>query len=117
MACAGLTVYGPMHRFGVKKGTKMGVAGLGGLGHFAVLFGAALGAEVVVYTHQEDKVADAYKMGAADVVLTSEKDWDKKHCAFHLPLDPDHNTSALLARPTRVHGGKEDVRLPNESLT
>ncbi|GJN92920.1 hypothetical protein Rhopal_005963-T1 [Rhodotorula paludigena] len=79
MACAGLTVYGPMHRFGVKKGTKMGVAGLGGLGHFAVLFGAALGAEVVVYTHQEDKVADAYKMGAADVVLTSEKDWDKKH--------------------------------------
>ncbi|BGP50081.1 Alcohol dehydrogenase [Rhodotorula kratochvilovae] len=79
MACGGLTVFSPMHRFGVKKGTKVGIAGVGGLGHFAVMFAAALGAEVVVFTHQEDKVADAYKMGASDVVLTTEKDWAKKY--------------------------------------
>ncbi|KPV71669.1 uncharacterized protein RHOBADRAFT_67048 [Rhodotorula graminis WP1] len=79
MACGGLTVFSPMHRFGVKQGMKVGVAGLGGLGHFAVMFAVAMGAEVTVFTHQQDKVEDAKKMGASDVVLTTEKDWQKKY--------------------------------------
>ncbi|GAA5876963.1 hypothetical protein JCM1840_007083 [Sporobolomyces johnsonii] len=79
MMCAGLTVYSPMKRFGVKKGTKMAVAGLGGLGHFAVMFGTALGAEVTVFSHNPDKEEDARKMGAVDFVLTSKKDWAKDY--------------------------------------
>ncbi|BGP09920.1 Alcohol dehydrogenase [Rhodotorula toruloides] len=79
MACGGLTVFSPMHRFGVKKGTKMGVAGLGGLGHFAVLLGTAMGAEVVVFSHQEDKRADAMKMGAVDFVNTGNDGWQEKY--------------------------------------
>ncbi|GAA5979027.1 hypothetical protein JCM10908_002779 [Rhodotorula pacifica] len=79
MACGGLTVFSPMLRAGVTKGTKLGVAGLGGLGHLAVLLGVAMGAEVTVFTHQEDKVADAKKMGATNVVLTTEKDWAKPY--------------------------------------
>lgn len=113
MACGGLTVFSPMYRFGVKKGMKVGIAGLGGLGHFgesappaggtdtgarahddsdtdersglllparaAVQFAAAMGAEVVVFTHQQDKVEDAKKMGASDVVLTTDKDWNQKY--------------------------------------
>lgn len=79
MACGGLTVYSPMRRFGVKQGTKLGVAGLGGLGHLAVLLGVAMGAEVTVFTHQQDKVEDARKMGAKNVVLTTEKDWQNPY--------------------------------------
>ncbi|POY73547.1 hypothetical protein BMF94_3485 [Rhodotorula taiwanensis] len=77
MACGGLTVYSPMRRAGVKQGSKVGVAGLGGLGHFAVQFAVAMGAEVTVFTHQKDKIEDAKKMGATHAVLTSEKDWQK----------------------------------------
>ncbi|BGP26308.1 Alcohol dehydrogenase [Rhodotorula toruloides] len=79
MACGGLTVFSPMHRFGVKKGTKVGVAGLGGLGHFACQFAKALGAEVVVFSHQEDKRADALKMGAVDFVNTANDGWQEKY--------------------------------------
>lgn len=54
-------------------------------GHLAVLLGVAMGAEVTVFTHQEDKVADAKKMGATDVVLTTEKDWAKPCTSFTFP--------------------------------
>lgn len=82
MACGGLTVFSPLVRHGTKKGSKVGVAGLGGLGHFAVMFAKALGAEVVVFSHQEDKRADAMKMGADDFVNTGNDGWQDKYCAF-----------------------------------
>ncbi|GAA6033875.1 hypothetical protein JCM8097_000381 [Rhodosporidiobolus ruineniae] len=82
MACGGLTVFSPMYRYGVKKGTKMAVAGLGGLGHFAVLFGVAMGAEVTVFTHQADKLEDAKKMGATNAVNTSDEDWAKPYSLY-----------------------------------
>ena len=72
MFCAGLTVYAPMRRNGVRPGTKVGVMGIGGLGHYAVLFAAAMGAEVYAFTHSASKLEDAKKMGAKHVISTHD---------------------------------------------
>ena len=76
MFCAGLTVYSPLVKSGITlkegKGKKVGVIGLGGLGHYAVLFAKALGAEVYVFSHSRSKEEDAKKMGADHFILTSE---------------------------------------------
>lgn len=76
MFCAGLTVYSPLVRNGITlaegKGKKVGVVGLGGLGHYAVLFAKALGAEVYVFSHSNSKEEDARKMGADHFVVTSD---------------------------------------------
>ncbi|GAA5988860.1 hypothetical protein JCM5350_000987 [Sporobolomyces pararoseus] len=77
MACGGLTVFGPMYRWGVKSGHKVAVAGLGGLGHFAVMFAVAMGAEVTVLSHSANKKEDALKMGATDFVCTGEENWQE----------------------------------------
>jgi len=77
MMCAGLTVYSPLVRNGVGPGKKVAILGMGGLGHFAVMFAVALGAEVTVLSHTPDKEKDALKMGAKHFVLTTEKDWNK----------------------------------------
>ncbi|WP_319226624.1 NAD(P)-dependent alcohol dehydrogenase [Draconibacterium orientale] len=66
--CAGITVYSPIMYSGVKKGTKVGVAGYGGLGHMAVQYAVSLGAEVTVFDITEDKRADAKRMGAVKYV-------------------------------------------------
>lgn len=68
MLCGGLTVFAPMKNYGVKKGSKVAVIGIGGLGHFAIQFAKALGAEVTAFGHSPDKEADAKKMGAKDYV-------------------------------------------------
>lgn len=70
--CAGITVFSPLVRNGVKAGSKVGIVGLGGLGHYAVLFGAALGAEVTVFSRSDAKKEDALKMGAKRFVATTE---------------------------------------------
>ncbi|TFY53368.1 hypothetical protein EVJ58_g9491 [Rhodofomes roseus] len=62
MLCAGLTVFSPMRRNNVGPGTKVGVLGIGGLGHYAILFAKALGAEVCAFTHSLDKREDAKKL-------------------------------------------------------
>lgn len=62
MFCAGLTVYSPMVRHGCGPGKKVAVVGLGGLGHFAVLFGKAMGAEMTAISHSPKKEADATKV-------------------------------------------------------
>lgn len=77
MLCAGLTVYSPLVRLGAGPGKKVAIVGLGGLGHFAVLWASALGAEVYVLSHSPNKKEDALKMGAKHFVVTSEKDWHK----------------------------------------
>lgn len=77
MLCGGLTVFSPLVRNGVGQGSKVGVIGLGGLGHYAVLFGNALGAEVTVFSRSDAKKEDALKMGAKRFVATNpgfEKD-------------------------------------------
>ena len=73
MFCAGLTVYSPLRVNGCGPGKKVGVVGIGGLGHYAVLFAKAMGAEVFAFTHGTKKVDDIKKMGADHVVVTSEK--------------------------------------------
>lgn len=69
LMCAGITVYSPLRHWNVRQGQRIGVVGLGGLGHLAVKFAKALGAEVVVFTTSPDKVADAKRFGASDVVV------------------------------------------------
>jgi len=63
MLCAGLTVYSPLSSACVGPGSRVGVVGLGGLGHFAVLFAAALGASVTIISHSSSKKDDALKNG------------------------------------------------------
>jgi len=79
MMCAGLTVYSPLVRLGCGPGKKVGIVGIGGLGHFAVMFAKALGAEVYVLSHSPDKKEDALKMGGDHFILTTEEDWHKPY--------------------------------------
>ena len=70
--CAGVTTYSPMKHWGVKPGDKVGVVGLGGLGHMAVKLARAMGAEVTVFTTNTDKKADAEALGAAHVEMEKQ---------------------------------------------
>jgi len=72
LMCAGVTVWEPLRTAGVGKGTRLGVVGLGGLGHLAVKLGAALGAEVTVFTTSPGKAEDARTLGAANVVVSTD---------------------------------------------
>ncbi|MDD5302456.1 MAG: NAD(P)-dependent alcohol dehydrogenase [Elusimicrobia bacterium] len=72
LLCAGITTYSPLKRFGTRKGTRVGVLGLGGLGHMGVKLAAAMGAEVVVLSGSAAKKADGKRLGAHDFVLTSD---------------------------------------------
>ena len=72
LLCAGITTYSPLRHWKIGKGHKVGVLGLGGLGHMAVKFAAAFGAEVTMLSHSPSKEADAKKLGAHKFVLTSD---------------------------------------------
>src|SRR5215510_8403469 len=79
LLCAGRTTCSPMRQWGVTKGKKVGVVGLGRLGHMAVKFGHALGAHVVVFTTSPNKKEDALRLGADDVVISGNTDQMRKH--------------------------------------
>src|SRR5947199_2295118 len=100
LLCAGITTYSPMHHWGVTKGKKVGVVGLGGLGHMAVKFAHALGAHVVVFTTSPSKTADALRLGADEVVLSRNQDEMRKHAgSFNFILDAvsaDHDINPYL---------------------
>jgi uncharacterized zinc-type alcohol dehydrogenase-like protein len=72
LLCAGITTYSPLKHWGVKPGSRVGVIGLGGLGHMAVKLAAAMQAEVTVFSHSDRKEADAKRMGAKYFVNTSD---------------------------------------------
>lgn len=72
LLCAGITTWSPLKRYGAGKGSRVAVAGLGGLGHMAVKLAASLGAEVTVLSHSPDKEADAARLGATGFVLTNQ---------------------------------------------
>lgn len=72
LLCAGITTYSPLKKWGVKKGSKVGVIGLGGLGHMAIKLANSMGAEVTVFTRSSHKIDDAKKLGATDVILTKD---------------------------------------------
>lgn len=77
MLCAGITTFSPLYRAKVGPGSQVAVVGLGGLGHFGVLWAKALGAEVTVLSHSPNKKDDAMKLGAKHFIVTGEKDWNK----------------------------------------
>ncbi|MET0268925.1 MAG: NAD(P)-dependent alcohol dehydrogenase, partial [Sphingomonas sp.] len=72
LLCAGITTYSPLRHWNVGPGSRVGVVGLGGLGHMAVKFAAALGAEVTVFTTSAAKTEDAKKLGANNVVVSTD---------------------------------------------
>ena len=100
LLCAGITTYSPMRHWGVTKGKKVGVVGLGGLGHMAVKFAHALGAHTVLFTTSPKKKEDALRLGADEVVISKNEDEMKKHFfSFDFILDcvsADHDINALI---------------------
>ena len=76
--CAGLTVFSPLVRNKVTKGMRVGVIGVGGLGHLAVQFAHALGAEVTAISQSSRKKEDTVKMGAKHFIVTTEEGWVSK---------------------------------------
>lgn len=74
LLCAGITTYSPMRRWGAVSGKKVGVVGFGGLGHMGVKFGRAFGAQVVVFTTSPGKKEDALRLGAHEVIISSNAD-------------------------------------------
>jgi uncharacterized zinc-type alcohol dehydrogenase-like protein len=72
LLCAGITTYSPLRQWGVQKGQKVGIVGLGGLGHVGVKIAAAMGAHVVLFTTSPSKIDDAKRLGAAEVVISND---------------------------------------------
>src|SRR5579883_1621297 len=101
LLCAGITTYSPMRRAGVTKGKKVGVVGLGGLGHMAAKFAHAFGAHVVVFTTSPHKKDDALRLGADEVVVSRNANEMQKHASsFDFILDAvsaDHDVNAYLS--------------------
>jgi alcohol dehydrogenase (NADP+) len=101
LLCAGITTYSPLRHWNIGKGDKLGVVGLGGLGHMAVKFGKALGAEVVLFTTSAGKVEDARRLGADEVVISKNPEEMKRQTrSFDLILDTvaaSHDLDAYLA--------------------
>ncbi|OGU07334.1 MAG: hydroxyacid dehydrogenase [Geobacteraceae bacterium GWC2_58_44] len=100
LLCAGITTYSPIRRWGDLKGKKVGVVGLGGLGHMGVKFARAFGAHVVVFTTSAGKKEDALRLGADEVVISRNADEMQKHAgSFDFILDTiaaDHDINAYL---------------------
>ncbi|HEX8523507.1 MAG TPA: NAD(P)-dependent alcohol dehydrogenase [Tepidisphaeraceae bacterium] len=120
LLCAGITTYSPMRHWKVGKGKKVGIVGLGGLGHMGVKFAHAFGAHTVVFTTSPGKTEDALRLGADEVVVSKNADEMKKHAgSFDFILDcvaAPHDINAyiaLLARDgTVTMVGAPDKPLP-----
>lgn len=122
MMCGGVTVYTPLVMNGCGPGKRVGIIGVGGLGHFGVLFAKALGADKVVgISRSRAKAADVLKMGADEYIATDEdKDWHKKHrasldllvCTVSSPKMPLTRYLQLL----RTHGQFIQVGAPEDRL-
>jgi uncharacterized zinc-type alcohol dehydrogenase-like protein len=100
LLCAGITTYSPMRHWGVGKGKKVGIVGLGGLGHMGVKFAKAMGAHTVVFTTSPSKVDDALRLGADEVVFSKDANEMQKHAgSFNFILDAvsaDHDINAYI---------------------
>lgn len=100
LLCAGITTYSPLRHWKVEKGKKVGVVGLGGLGHMGVKFARAFGAHVVVFTTSPKKTEDALRLGADDVVVSRDADAMRKQAgSFDFILDTvsgEHDINAYI---------------------
>lgn len=119
LLCAGITTYSPMRHWGVTKGKKVGVVGLGGLGHMAVKFAHAFGAHVVVFTTSPSKKEDARRLGADEVVISRNADEMNKHAgSFDFILDAvaaEHDINAYI-QLLRRDGNITVVGAPDKPL-
>jgi uncharacterized zinc-type alcohol dehydrogenase-like protein len=119
LLCAGITTYSPMRHWGVTKGKKVGVVGLGGLGHMAVKIAHALGAHVVVFTTSPGKKEDARRLGADEVVVSRNADeMGKQDGSFDFILDAvsaDHDINAFI-QLLRRDGNITMVGAPDKPL-
>ena len=100
LLCAGITTYSPLKHWNAGPGKKVGVVGLGGLGHMALKFSRAFGAETVLFTTSSNKIDDAKNLGADTVILTREEGWAAKGTGtFDLIIDcvsADHDVNPYL---------------------
>jgi uncharacterized zinc-type alcohol dehydrogenase-like protein len=119
LLCAGITTYSPMRHWGVTKGKKVGVVGLGGLGHMAVKFAHALGAHTVVFTTSPGKKDDARRLGADEVVISRDANEMAKHAgSFDFILDAvaaQHDINAFI-HMLRRDGNITMVGAPDKPL-
>lgn len=100
LLCAGITTYSPLKHWGVKKGQKVGIVGLGGLGHMGLKFAHAFGARTVLFTTSPGKTEDALRLGADEVVVSKNASEMAKHAgSFDFILDAvsaNHDINAYL---------------------
>mgnify|MGYP003337568709 CR=1 FL=1 len=134
LLCAGITTYSPLKRHGAGPGKKVGIVGLGGLGHMGVKFARAMGAHTVLFTTSDGKVEDGKRLGAHEVVLSKNAAEMAKHaCSFDLivdtvsavhPLDPylallklDATMVLVGAPPTPQQISSFSLFVPRRNLT
>jgi uncharacterized zinc-type alcohol dehydrogenase-like protein len=119
LLCAGITTYSPLKHWKVGPGKKVGVVGLGGLGHMGVKLAKAMGAEVIVFTTSSSKINDAKRLGADDVVLSSDKDQMARYNRkLHFVLDAvsaQHDINVYL-NLLRVDGSLTLIGAPEHPL-
>jgi uncharacterized zinc-type alcohol dehydrogenase-like protein len=119
LLCAGITTYSPLRRYGVGPGKKVGVVGLGGLGHMGVKLAASMGAEVTVFSTSPRKEADARKLGAHHFVVTREPaNFEPLASTFDFILDTvsaDHDVNPYL-NSLKVNGSMVLVGLPENPV-
>ena len=117
LLCAGITTYSPLRHWKVGPGQKVGVVGLGGLGHMGVKIAAALGAHVVVFTTSPGKTKDALRLGAKEAVVSKNEDEMKKHAGtFDFILDTvsaDHDLNIYLSL-LKIEGAMVLVGAPDK---
>lgn len=119
LLCAGITTYSPLRHWKVGKGQKVGIVGLGGLGHMGVKFAKAFGAHVVLFTTSPSKAADAQRLGADEVIVSKNAAEMQKHAnSFHFILDAvsaEHDINAYLSL-LRLNGTLTMVGAPEKPL-
>ena len=119
LLCAGITTYSPLRHWKVGPGQKVGIVGLGGLGHMGVKIAHALGAHVVLFTTSPGKAADALRLGAQEVVISKNADEMQKHAgSFDFILDAvsaQHDINAYLSL-LKLDGTLTIVGAPEEPL-
>ncbi len=120
LLCAGITTYSPLKRWKVGPGQKVGIVGLGGLGHMGVKIAKALGAEVVLYTTSPSKKADGERLGAEHVVVSKDPEQMQQHAGtldFILDtVSANHDLNLYLAQLKR-HGTLTLVGAPEDPLS
>lgn len=119
LLCAGITTYSPLRHWNVSPGKKVGIVGIGGLGHMGIKIAKAMGAEVVAFTTSESKFAEAKRLGADEVVLSKDKEQMAAYRGkLHFILDAvsaEHDINAYL-QLLRVDGSLALVGAPELPL-